>query len=114
MSGRQHVRRINGVSLYSPKVGEHPASCRDPESCPLTYVEHLRGIGISAEALPNRRADAAATVAKDRVLDRDLDAYKRLRRDGIQPPRNQGSARMEATADHRWQIESKPRQECEA
>lgn len=75
----------------------------------MTYAEHLRSIAVSAEATPNRRPESAMTAAKDRALDRDLDAYKRLRQSGVQPPRNEGSARLEATASHRWQIESRPR-----
>lgn len=93
--------------------GNHPTSCRSPESCDLSYADHLRSIAISAAATPTRRPDTASTIVKDRVLDRDLDAYKRLRRDGVQPPRNQGSAALEQTATHRWDIETKPRQECE-
>lgn len=90
----------------------HPACCKDP-ACTLEYVEHLRGFHLSAEATPNRRPVSAQASVKDRQWDRDLDAYKRLRQDGIQPPSNLGCARAEALADHRWQIESKPRQECE-
>lgn len=118
--GGQERRSLDDVSqTLTPwrctltNMGLHPASCRDPE-CQLPYVEHLRGIGISAEATPNRKPHAAQSVAKDRVWDKDLDAYKRLRTDGVQPSSNLGSARLEATADHRWQIEAKPRQECEA
>lgn len=91
----------------------HPESCTDPD-CQLSYAEHLRSIGVSAAALPNRKGDTAEGLVRDKEIDRDLDAYKRLRHSGIQPPRNQGSARWEATADHRWQIESSPRQEGES
>lgn len=90
----------------------HPASCKDP-GCDLSYAAHLRTIAVSAAATPTRRPHAAETILKDKALDRDLDAYKRLRRDGVQPPRNQGSAALEKSATHRWDIESKPRQECE-
>lgn len=90
----------------------HPQSCKD-EDCTLTYVEHLRGFSVSAAATPNRRPHAASTITKDRVLDRDLDAYKRLRQSGVQPPHTGGSAALEAKANHRWEVESKPRQECE-
>lgn len=90
----------------------HPESCRDP-NCSLLYAEHLRSIAISAAALPNRRKDTAEGLQRDREIDRDLDAYKRLRHSGVQPPRNQGSALLEKTATHRWQVESKPRMEGE-
>lgn len=86
----------------------HPSCCRDPD-CDVEYVDHLRGFGVSAEATPNRTPHAAQSVAKDRQWDRDLDAYKRLRADGVQPPSNLGCARLEAGADHRWQVESQLR-----
>jgi hypothetical protein len=37
--------------------------------------------------------------AKEKVLDRDLDAYKRIRKSGGQPEQINGSARWEATVD---------------
>ena len=36
---------------------------------------------------------------KERILDKDLDAYKRIRKTGGQPQQINGSARLEATAD---------------
>ena len=36
---------------------------------------------------------------KERVLDKDLDAYKRIRKSGGQPEKIDGSARFEATVD---------------
>jgi hypothetical protein len=36
---------------------------------------------------------------KERVLDRDLDAYKRIRKSGGQPEQIDGSAKFEATVD---------------
>lgn len=90
----------------------HPASCSDPR-CTLGYRDHLVGIAVSADATPTRRPHTAANNAKDRVLDRDLDAYQRLRQSGVQPPHTDGSARAEKSATHRWEIESRPRQEGE-
>lgn len=94
------------------RQGLHPACCVDPD-CRLLYVEHLRGFQVSAAATPNRRPVTADTLTRDRKLDADLDAYKRLRHDGIQPPRNEGCAALEARANHRWEVESKPRMEGE-
>jgi hypothetical protein len=36
---------------------------------------------------------------KERRLDKDLDAYKRIRQSGGQPTQIDGSARLEKTAD---------------
>ena len=43
---------------------------------------------------------------KDRVLDKDLDAYKRLRQDGVQPRKIDGSANVEKRAEEKWQVET--------
>jgi len=40
------------------------------------------------------------------VLEKDLDAYKRLRDDGIQPRKIDGAANVEARATEKWQAES--------
>lgn len=37
-------------------------------------------------------------AGRDRQLSKDLDAYKRLRKQGMQPPRIDGSARLESEA----------------
>ena len=44
--------------------------------------------------------------AKDRALAKDLDAYKRLRKEGLQPPSVDGSARLERQAVTRVEIET--------
>lgn len=42
---------------------------------------------------------------KDRQLAKDRDAYKRLRQDGLQPKRVDGSHRVEAEATTKAQVE---------
>jgi len=63
-------------------------------------------ISFGADAMPTRRAYCAETEAKDRLLHKDLDAYKRLRNDGTQPKKIDGSAEVEKRADEKWQVES--------
>lgn len=82
----------------------HPESCTDPD-CTLTYREHLVGISIGAEATPTRTPDAAYQRQRTRAWSRDMDAYARLRREGLRPRRIDGAARMEATAATRGEIE---------
>lgn len=116
-SGLPSAVRLRSVSIVRQvptATTAHPECCPDPASCDLDYVDHLRGFAVSAEATPTRKPHAAESITKDRALDRDLDAYQRLRADGVQPPSNLGCARLEAGADHRWQVESKPRQEGES
>jgi len=49
--------------------------------------------------MPTRKPTEHGTIAKERVLDKDLDAYKRIRKTGGQPVKIDGSARIEATVD---------------
>jgi hypothetical protein len=46
-----------------------------------------------------------AVDERERQLDADLDAYQRLRREGLQPPSNDGCAQLEAEAVSRVEIE---------
>jgi len=43
---------------------------------------------------------------RERRLARDLDAYRRLRREGLQPPSTDGAARLEAEAVTKAEIET--------
>ena len=58
----------------------------------------LRNISFAPSAMPNRNPHAAATVAKDKRWDRDIPAYQRLRKNGMQPPAIDGSAALETKA----------------
>ena len=55
-----------------------------------------------------QQSDSAQNLCaqKDRVLEKDLAAYKRLRDDGVQPKNIDGSATVEARANEKWQVET--------
>lgn len=53
-----------------------------------------------------RTARSAVIESKDRVLDKDLDAYKRMRQNGVQPRKIDGSAKVEKRAEEKWQVET--------
>jgi len=53
---------------------------------------------MSGTAMPTR-ANVGALNLKEKQLDKDLDAYQRIRRTGGQPNHIDGSARLEATTD---------------
>jgi len=81
----------------------HPACCRHPETCTLSYVEHLRGFVIGVDAIPTRAMHrtpgqpdepASETSARQKRWDRDLPAYKRLRNAGMEAPIS-GAAKYE-------------------
>lgn len=77
----------------------------DVEGC---FGCRVAGLAIAASAMPTRRGGArAATInQKDKALEKDLDAYKRLRQEGLQPQAIDGSAAAESRAEHRWQVET--------
>jgi hypothetical protein len=68
----------------------------------------IAGLSVAASATPTRRdGRRAATInRKDKVLEKDLDAYKRLRQEGLQPKSIDGSAEVEKRANHKWQVET--------
>lgn len=47
----------------------------------------------------------SAANARERELRRDIDAYRRLRSDGLQPKSYRGAARLERRADTAWGVE---------
>ena len=81
-------------------------SCGKPCNC-LSYRDHLKSIRFGASSMPNRkRSQEFLDVEKrERQLDRDMPAYKRLRQDGIQPRHILGSQHWEQNARDRIEIE---------
>lgn len=77
----------------------------DAEGC---FGCKVAGLSIAASATPSRKGGARAAVinSKDKQLEKDLDAYKRLRQEGLQPQAIDGSAQAEKRAEHKWQIET--------
>lgn len=68
-----------------------------PEYVPGCKPCEWASVAIAASATGNVRAQSAN--AMDRQWSKDMSAYKRLRADGLQPPRIDGCAQREATAD---------------
>lgn len=75
----------------------------DVEGC---FACKIAGVAFGADAMPSRKRHAARTNAKERRWDKDMAAYKRLRADGLQPAQIDGSAKMEAKAEDRVQVET--------
>jgi hypothetical protein len=65
------------------------------DGCFACRISHVR---MSGSAMPTRK-NVQELNRKERVLDRDLDAYKRIRKSGGQPEQIDGSAKFEATVD---------------
>jgi len=73
----------------------------DVEGCFGCRIAHFN---VSAEAMPTRKPESKRIIEKERVLDKDLDAYHRLRLDGQQPKHIDGAAIVEKRADENWQV----------
>jgi hypothetical protein len=95
----------------------HPASCRDPEHCDLSYRDHLVGFGLSAKAIPSRAVHrtpgqpdepAIKTHNREKRWERDIPAYKRLHAEGLRPRRMEGSAFRERTGDTEYDVTQRP------
>ena len=71
--------------------------CGKPCACP-SYRDHLLSISVSASAMPSRKPEAAAKNVREAQWERDMPAYKRLRKNGIQPTRIEGSADIERSS----------------
>lgn len=67
----------------------------------------MAGLQVAPSATPSRRGgQRAATVnATEKRWDADMAAYKRLRRDGVQPSGIDGCATLERVATDRVHIE---------
>lgn len=63
---------------------------------------------VSPSAVPSRNnvIDFEATKRAEKNKNVDMDAYKRLREDGVQPPSINGSARLEAKAEEKHEVNS--------
>lgn len=75
-----------------------------------TYTEGCFGckvlsVNVGAGALEVRGADVRSIDAKDKTLAKDLDAYKRLRHDGLQPKTIDGSHNVESRVNSQFDID---------
>ena len=65
----------------------------------------IQTISIAASAMPTR-SEAASIERNTEIMHRDVAAYKRLRKDGVQPKSIKGAAELETRAGSRWEIET--------
>lgn len=95
----------------------HPACCKNPEHCNLTYVEHLRGVVLGVSAISSRAVHrtpgqpdepAAQTAIREQRWAQDMPAFKRLHDQGLTPPRVDGSALREREGKTEYDITERP------
>jgi hypothetical protein len=80
---------------------KHPV---DVEGC---FGCKILGVRMGANSTTTRGAKVAETNQTARNWDKDMPAYKRLRKEGLQPRSVDGSAHLEATAKTEAQVEGR-------
>ena len=73
----------------------------DVEGC---FGCRISGVSFSASSMPSRKQDNNRIEATERQWSKDMDAYKRLKQDGLQPAKIDGAANIEKKADHSSQV----------
>lgn len=68
-----------------------------PRGCCPDYKTHIKGISIGSFPTP--------ITEKERKWDKDMRAYKNLRRDGLQPKQIDGSYVVERSARNEREVE---------
>jgi len=75
----------------------------DVEGC---FGCKIAGISISSAAMPGRKSASHQINETEKRWHKDMDAYKRLRNDGLQPKTIDGAANVEAKATEKYQVET--------
>ena len=98
-----HEKPVGGPR--SPRPGNH--ALHHPGFVPGCFLCKIESVQISPSATPTRQSDHAKWANRtQKAWDRDMGAYKRLRDDGLQPNRIDGSADLEAKAEIPEQVET--------
>lgn len=72
----------------------------------MEFKDKIKTISLAPSATPTRRGvEFDLKKSRDKQWDADIPAYRRLRKDGVQPPRVDGSAEREKHAESRIQVE---------
>lgn len=77
----------------------HCYKCLEGRGC-------IRAVSFSANCTPNRRPSAAYNNWRDKRMEDDNAAYRRLRSQGLRPAGIDNCAQMEAKARTRYEIEA--------
>jgi hypothetical protein len=83
-------------------VERHPVELCQVEGC---FACKCATISFGAAATPGRREETASQVKHEKTLVSDLAAYKRLRKEGLQPPSTTNAATLERLATTKTEIE---------
>lgn len=76
---------------------------------PGCYGCSIASIAFSGEMLVTRSPEVVEAAARERRWDKDIPAYKTLRKQGMQPKTSEGAHRLAATANTREEVEKLPK-----
>lgn len=68
----------------------------------------VANVQVGSNSTTTRGAVVEATNQREKRWNKDMPAYKRLRKQGLQPRKIEGSSLLEKHATSRWQIEGVP------
>lgn len=82
----------------------HGVTHWDPDDC---FGCRIQTTNFAPSAMPSRRdgAHCAAANRSEKQLERDLPAYKRMRKAGMNPKSTQGAADLESRAESSLEVE---------
>lgn len=69
------------------------------------FQEKLRSISFAPSAMPSRAPGAVLDGGRESRWEKDIPAYRRLRKDGLQPKKVDGCAAVEQKAESRVDVE---------
>jgi hypothetical protein len=75
----------------------------DVDGCFGCRIANVR-MGTNSTTTHGKEVEQTNKV--ERSWQKDMPAYKRLRREGLQPKRIDGAAEVEKKAEHKWQVET--------
>ena len=84
-------------------IRTHGVTHWDPEGC---FGCKARTVGVAPSAMPSRHPVAAGNVLREKDLVKDLDAFKRMRQDGLQPRATRGAAKVASQAESEYEVVS--------
>ena len=76
-----------------------------PDCSPNCFGCKIQSVSMAASAMPTR-SNAGMIESSTKVMHKDVAAYKRLRKDGLQPKTVKGSANLESRAVSKWEIQT--------
>ena len=97
----------HSLKKYTSELGWICRKCDKPlTEDEVPSKEGFPNLGASCYTTSSSKRKVLAIDAKDKAFGKDGPAYKRLRQNGFQPVRIDGSAQMESEATTRFEIES--------